>query len=69
MVVSAGPSLTPFLPQLIPGLLQAAGELESSRLSYLSAALGAQHQTQEAVDSLRAHAAKAHYTTDTVTKV
>lgn len=69
LVGSAGKQLKPFLPQLIPALLQATGELESQKLSYLSTMLGAQSQAQDAVDSARASLAKSHFTTETVSKV
>lgn len=69
MVTTAGDSLKPFLPQLIPALVQATGDLESSKLSYLSTMLGGRQQSQEIVDSARAQAAKSHYTTETVAKV
>lgn len=69
LVTSAGKQLKPFLPKLIPALLQATGELESTRLSYLSTRLGAQSQAQDIVDSARASFAKSHFTTETVSKV
>ncbi|RZC32274.1 proteasome-associated protein ECM29 -like [Asbolus verrucosus] len=68
LVGSAGVQLKPFLPKLIPALLQATGELESAKLSYLSTMLGAQSQAQEAIDSARASFAKSHFTTETVSK-
>ncbi|XP_056640479.1 proteasome adapter and scaffold protein ECM29 [Diorhabda sublineata] len=68
LVKSAGKQLKPFLPKLIPALLQATGELESSQLSYLSTRLGAQTEAQEALDSARASIAKSHFTTETVSK-
>jgi proteasome component ECM29 len=69
MVTTAGESLKPFLPQLIPALVQATGDLESAKLSQLSVMLGERQQTQEIVDNARAQAAKSHYTTETVAKV
>lgn len=69
LVGEAANQLKPFLPQLIPALLQATGELESTKLSYLSTMLGAQSHAQEAVDSARASFAKSHFTTETVAKV
>lgn len=69
MVGSAGKQLKPFLPKLIPALLQATGELESTKLSYMSTMFGAQSQTQEVIDSARASFAKSHFTTETVSKV
>lgn len=69
LVGSAGKQLKPFLHQLIPALLQAAGELESTKLMYLSTVFGAQSQAQEVIDSERASRAKSHFTTETVSKV
>lgn len=69
LVNSAGSTIKPNLPTLIPSLLEAAGELESVGLSYLSTRFGAQSQAQEIVDSARATAAKSHFTTQTVAKV
>lgn len=69
LVNSAKATLKPNLPTLIPALLEAAGELESVGLSYLSAQYGAQSQTQDMIDSVRANVAKSHYTTQTVAKV
>lgn len=66
LVGAAGNILKPFLPLLIPALLQATGELESSKLSYLSTMLGGSRETQEVLDSARASAAKSHYTTETM---
>ncbi|XP_018321144.1 proteasome adapter and scaffold protein ECM29 [Agrilus planipennis] len=68
LVGAAGNQLKPFLVQLIPALLQATGELESSKLSYLSTYLGGNREIQEEVDSVRATFAKSHFTTETVTK-
>lgn len=68
LVSSAGKQLKPFLPKLIPALLQATGELESAKLSYLSTMMGGQSQAQEAIDSARASIAKSHFTTETVSK-
>lgn len=69
LVSAAGESLKPFLPDLIPALVTAAGDLESSKLSYLSTALGNDNDTREMLDDMRANAARRHYTTDTVVKV
>lgn len=66
---SAGDLLKPHLSLLIPALLEATGELEYRGLSQLSVQYGAEHQTQEAIDALRASFAKSHYTTETVSKV
>ena len=69
LVGSAGSLLKPHLPILIPALLEAAGELEYRGLSEMSVYFGAERQTQEVIDTLRASAAKSHYTTETVAKV
>ncbi|KAF5273782.1 hypothetical protein FQA39_LY00897 [Lamprigera yunnana] len=68
IVVAAGDQLKPFLPQLIPALLEATGELESNKLSYWSTMLGGQNDAQEVVDSARANIAKSHFTMETVSK-
>nr|CAH7763652.1 unnamed protein product [Callosobruchus chinensis] len=68
LVTSAGKQLKPFLPKLIPALLQATGEMESAKLSYYSTMLGGQSQLQENLDSARASIAKSHFTTETVSK-
>lgn len=68
LVGSAGKQLKPFLGQLIPALLQATGELESTKMSYLSTMFGAHSQAQEALDNARASSAKSHFTTETVSK-
>ncbi|KAK9876967.1 hypothetical protein WA026_015999 [Henosepilachna vigintioctopunctata] len=67
LVVSSGKQVKPFLPTIIPALLRATGELESSKLSYLSTRLGGS-QGQEIVDEARASIAKSHFTTETVSK-
>lgn len=69
MIDSSGALIAPHLPSLIPCLLKATGELESTKLSYLSTRLGADNDAQEKVDSLRAEAAKTHHTTETTAKV
>ncbi|CAH1974017.1 unnamed protein product [Acanthoscelides obtectus] len=68
LVTSAGKQLKPFLPKLIPALLQATGEMESAKLSYYSTMLGGNSQLQEDLDSARASIAKSHFTTETVSK-
>lgn len=68
LIKSAGKQLKEFLPVIIPALLQATGEMESTKLSYLSTMLGGQNQAQELVDNVRANYAKQHFTTETVTK-
>lgn len=68
LIDSSGAMLTPHLPHLVPCLLKATGELEIPKLSYLSTRLGAQADAQEAVDSIRAEAAKQHHSMETLTK-
>ncbi|KAI9579486.1 proteasome-associated protein ECM29 homolog [Glossina fuscipes] len=68
MIDSSGALITPHLPSLVPCLLKATGEVESAKLSYLSARLAVDHDAQESVDSLRAEAAKTHHTTETTAK-
>ncbi|XP_032510836.2 proteasome adapter and scaffold protein ECM29 [Danaus plexippus] len=67
LVSSAGSSLAPLLPRLVPALAAAAGDLEPARLGYLSTAI-TDGATRDAIDDLRASAARQHYTTDTVVK-
>ncbi|KAI5643789.1 hypothetical protein NE865_04185 [Phthorimaea operculella] len=67
LVTAAGNSLKPFIAKLIPALLEAAGELESAKLSYLSNVV-TDSGTRELVDGMRANATRHHYTTDTVVK-
>jgi hypothetical protein len=69
LVGSAGTLLKPHLPLLVPALLEATGEMESRGLSQLSVQFGAERQTQEVIDAVRASVAKSHYTTETVAKV
>jgi proteasome component ECM29 len=70
LIESAGDLIAPHLSNLVPCLLRATGELDSTKLTYLSTMLGGQSGGgQEVVDSLRAEAAKQHYTMDTLTKV
>ncbi|XP_050294248.1 proteasome-associated protein ECM29 homolog [Anthonomus grandis grandis] len=68
LVNSAGNQVKPFLPKLIPALLQATGELESAKLGYLSTRMAGQAETQEAIDHARASLAKSHFATETVSK-
>ncbi|XP_058829138.1 proteasome-associated protein ECM29 homolog [Topomyia yanbarensis] len=64
----AGSLILPHLTSLVPCLLRATGELDSAKLSYLSTMMAGQTGTQEVVDSMRAEAAKQHYTMETLTK-
>ncbi|CAH1134863.1 unnamed protein product [Ceutorhynchus assimilis] len=68
LVNSAGKQVKPFLPKLIFALLQATGELESAKLSYLSTMMGAQTETQEVIDNARASIAKSNFATETISK-
>jgi proteasome component ECM29 len=68
MIDSSGQLIQPHLSALIPCLLKATGELDSSKLSMLSTMMGGQSGTQEIVDSVRAEAAKSHYTMETLIK-
>lgn len=69
LIESSGALLKPHLPTLVPCLLKATGELEIPKLSYLSTRLGAQIEAQEAVDAIRAEAAKQHHSMETLAKV
>lgn len=69
MIDSAGSLILPHLSELIPCLLRATGELDNAKLSQLSTMYGAHSGTQEMLDSVRAEAAKSHYTMETLTKV
>ncbi|XP_016928880.3 proteasome-associated protein ECM29 homolog [Drosophila suzukii] len=68
MIDSSGALIAPHLVTLIPCLLRATGELENTKLSYVSTRLGADNEAQEAVDTLRAEAAKSHHTMETIGK-
>ncbi|EDV56365.1 proteasome-associated protein ECM29 homolog [Drosophila erecta] len=68
MIDSSGALIAPHLATLIPCLLRATGELENTKLSYVSTRLGADNEAQEAVDTLRAEAAKSHHTMETIGK-
>nr|XP_019552043.2 proteasome-associated protein ECM29 homolog [Aedes albopictus] len=68
LIDSAGSLILPHLTSLVPCLLQATGELDSAKLSYLSTMMAGQSGTQEVVDSMRAEAAKQHYTMETLSK-
>lgn len=69
LIESSGSILKDHLHTLVPCLLKATGELEVPKLSYLSTRLGANVEAQEAVDSLRAEAAKQHHSMETLVKV
>lgn len=69
LVTAAGSLLKPSLVNLIPALLNAAGELDSPGLNYFRNAYCTSQETQEAFDTKRASEAKSHYSTETITKV
>lgn len=60
--------IVPQLKNIVPALLIAAGELESSQLSYLSTRLEADSDAQETVDTLRAESIKNHKVSDAIGK-
>ena len=68
MIDSSGQFIQPHLSALIPCLLKATGELDSSKLSMLSTMVSGQSGSQEVVDSIRAEAAKSHFTMETLIK-
>ena len=68
MIDSSGQFIMPHLAALIPCLLKATGELDNSKLSQLSTMVSGQSGSQEVVDSVRAEAAKSHYTMETLVK-
>uniref|UniRef100_A0A1S4H7M0 Uncharacterized protein n=1 Tax=Anopheles gambiae TaxID=7165 RepID=A0A1S4H7M0_ANOGA len=70
LIDSAGALILPHLTSLVPCLLQATGELDSTKLAYLSTMVSGQAGggTQETIDTLRAEAVKQHYTMETLTK-
>uniref|UniRef100_A0A182NSY2 TOG domain-containing protein n=1 Tax=Anopheles dirus TaxID=7168 RepID=A0A182NSY2_9DIPT len=70
LIDSAGALILPHLTSLVPCLLQATGELDSTKLAYLSTMVSGQAGggTQETIDSLRAEAVKQLYTMETLTK-
>lgn len=68
IIDSSGSILTPHLPELVPCLLKATGELEVPKLSYISAQLGGNAEVQEHFDSVRAEVAKQHHSTETLAK-
>lgn len=68
LIEKAGNLLATHLPILVPCLLKATGELELSKLSYLSNRFGENSDVQEAIDTQRAEIAKQHHSTETLTK-
>lgn len=68
LVDKSGNLLAAHLPVLVPCLLKATGELEQSKLSYMSTRYGDNSDMQEAIDSARAEVAKQHHSTETLTK-
>lgn len=69
LVSRAGSLLKPSLVILIPALLTTIGESENPNVSYLSNVYSATIESREAIDNIRASAAKGHYAIDTITKV
>lgn len=69
LVLRAGILLKPSLVILIPALLSTIGESENPNLSYLSNVCGTMSEARDAIDTIRAGAAKEHYATETMTKV
>lgn len=69
LIESSRDLIKPHLPELIPCLLKATGELDSVQLSYLSNRVSASQSDREAVDAIRASAAKQNHTMDALTKV
>lgn len=69
LVSRAGSLLKPSLVTLIPALLTTIGESENPNLSYLSNVCGTAVEARDAIDTIRANAAKGHYSTETITKV
>ena len=68
LVSRAGSLLKPSLVTLIPALLTTIGESENPNLSYLSNVCGTAVEARDAIDTIRANAAKGHYSTETITK-
>ncbi|XP_043596940.1 proteasome adapter and scaffold protein ECM29 isoform X1 [Bombus pyrosoma] len=68
LVSRAGTLLKPSLVTLIPALLSTIGESENPNLSYLSNVCGTMSEARDAIDTIRASAAKEHYATETMTK-
>lgn len=61
-------TISQHMVQMVPCLLQATGDSEANKLSYLSTRYGGQEDVQEAVDNLRAEAAKHQHTTQAMAK-
>jgi proteasome component ECM29 len=55
---SAGPLLAPHLGTLIPALLEATGEMEGSKINYISSRLATDSGVQERLDSARLAASR-----------
>lgn len=68
IIDSSGSILTPHLPELVPCLLKATGELEVPKLSYMSSQLSGNSDAQEMFDSVRAEVVKQHHSTETLAK-
>lgn len=68
MIDSSGQLIHPHLADLVPCLLKATGELENAKISQYSTMYSGVAGTQEIVDTVRAEAAKSHYTMETLIK-
>ncbi|CAL7951979.1 unnamed protein product [Xylocopa violacea] len=68
LVSRAGSLLKPSLVTLIPALLSTIGESENPNFSYMSNVCGTTTEARDAIDTIRASAAKEHYATETMTK-
>merc|ERR1719336_1702350 len=66
---SAGPLLAPHLGVLIPALLEATGEMEGTKLNYISTRLGVDQGIQERLDSARMAASRSTPTMECVNYV
>ena len=66
---SAGPLLAPHLGTLVPALLEATGEMEGSKLNYISTRLGVDTDIQERLDSARLAASRSTPTMECVNYV
>lgn len=69
MIESSRDLIKPHLPELIPCLLKATGELDSAQLTQLANQVTASQSDRDAVDALRASVAKQNHTMDALAKV
>lgn len=68
MIDSSGQLIQPHLSELIPCLLKATGEVDTTRFARLSTAHSGHMEMQEAIDMSRAEVAKSHFTMETLIK-